>query len=369
MANLFDYLKWRGDIPLSVDPFGEVDNLVLAELAYTDFEGILDGEAAGGFLPLKEICSRYFSMHTEEEVLARETFVRKAPLLLKPLVESERFGGMQLGWYENRICVGKDEQMAAVACLLPDGTAYIAFRGTDDTIVGWKEDFNLAYMRETTGQKQAAEYLNRFRSEEMPLRVGGHSKGGNLAVYASAFCDTAVRERITEIWSNDGPGFLKEVTETPQYEAILPLVHSILPEGSLFGLLMHGKFQHHFIKSSGWGLMQHDALTWEVERNRFVKGELKDSSMVIDSALSTWIDGLELEERKSFIDTLFSVLTSTGSTTLEELGQNRLKNLGGIVNALVALDKDKKDVLGRVLGALNKSSREAVMEEMQKTRK
>ncbi len=210
MANIFDYLEWRGDVSFKQDSFNEVDNLVLAQLAYTDFDGCI---CEKGFTTFQEVYEKYYQIHTKEEILERTSFIAKAPLLMDTMVNSVRFGNIRFKKYINIINGNRNEQMSAVQMWLPDGTVYVAYRGTDDTFIGWKEDLCFSYMEETEGQRQSLKYLNDcFRKTKLKLRVGGHSKGGNFAIYASAFCDNKVQKQIIEIWSNDGPGFMSEVT-------------------------------------------------------------------------------------------------------------------------------------------------------------
>ncbi len=210
MANIFDYLEWRGDVSFKQDPFNEVDNLVLAQLAYTDFDGCIREK---GFTTFQEVYEKYYQIHTKEEILERTSFIAKAPLLMDTMVNSVRFGDIRFKKFINIINGNRNEQMSAVQMWLPDGTVYVAYRGTDDTFIGWKEDLCFSYMEETEGQRQSLKYLNDcFGKTKLKLRVGGHSKGGNFAIYASAFCDNKVQKQIIEIWSNDGPGFMSEVT-------------------------------------------------------------------------------------------------------------------------------------------------------------
>ena len=215
MANIEDYLVWRGDLSFSADPFNEVDNLILAQMAYVDFDGVVSVPGETKPLTLAEVNEAYHQIHTEEELRARKTFISSAPFLMEKAAKTARFGSILLTDYVNIVSVEAQEQMAVLTYLLPDGTSYVAFRGTDDTVVGWKEDFNLSYMDETLGQKHAVEYMNLcFADNHRPLRVGGHSKGGNFAVYASAFCDPSIRTQIREVYTNDGPGLLDSLTET-----------------------------------------------------------------------------------------------------------------------------------------------------------
>ena len=227
---MLDYLDWRGDIPFSADPFNEVDSLVLSEAAYVDFEGIVPGLEEGaptdsphrGGIPvvrIADVVRRFWELHNEAEIQNSGTLYKLAPYVLDKLCTGARFGDMMVGGYVNTVSQEKNEQMSAITFFLSDGSAFTAFRGTDDTLIGWKEDFTFSFMKETEGQKSAVNYLNRLyggrncgggrealegkaaghRTEQeeadFPVRVGGHSKGGNFAVFAASFCDKAVPGR------------------------------------------------------------------------------------------------------------------------------------------------------------------------------
>ena len=367
MANVFDYLDWRGDVPFQLDPFNEADNLVLALLTYTDFDEILTEEGFQNGMGVRQLSEAYFSAHSEEEIRERGIITRMAPLLLKKLAASERYKDLVLSDYVNIVSKDRTEQMSAVTCQVGDGTIYVAFRGTDNSLAGWKEDFLLAYTPQTSGQKHAAEYLEKigFRSN-MPLRVGGHSKGGNLAVYAAAFCSEEVRPKIAEVYSNDGPGFLQEVVETPEYASVCPKIQAFIPEEALFGILLNNRYPQKIVRSSRKGLLQHDAFSWEILRNRFeVVPELSGSSRYFDKTITAWVDELSPESRKQFVDTVFDVLESPGSDTFEELNQSKLKNYGGIVKAVLNLDKDRRDHAVKVLSALARNGKDTFLDELQ----
>ena len=172
MGNAFDYLDWRGDLPFSADPFSDVDNLILCELAYTDLDGVVP--ESGVSVSIREARDRYFELHTREEILARTNSVRLAPLLLDKAADTRRYADLHLSDYMNIIDADRDEQISAVTCEVGDGTFYTAFRGTDDSITGWKEDFSLCF-RTTAGQQRAVRYLNDvFAGRDVKLRVGGH---------------------------------------------------------------------------------------------------------------------------------------------------------------------------------------------------
>lgn len=359
MANIIDYLQWRGDIPFSVDPFNEVDNLILSELVYTDFSDIVPGRGAKESISIARVCEAFFSMHSEDELMEKVSSTKVAPFLMKYLAESKRFSSMRLTGYVDEIDREFQSQFAAVTFLLEDDTAFVAFRGTDSTIVGWKEDFNMSFLYQTHGQMQAAEYLSKQCGDmRKKLRVGGHSKGGNFAVYASAFCDRKVKKRILEVYSNDGPGFSNAIMDSEDYQEILPKVKSTIPESSIVGLLLENELEHQVVKSSQLGAMQHDIMSWEVLGNHFVLADgLSQSSIKLDKTLKQWVYSLEPAEREVFVDTLFAALQATGATTLDQLQTGKLEVLNEVAKTLTGLSPDKQKAFREVFSQLGRAIR------------
>ena len=409
MGNLFDYVDWRADVPFKTDPFNEADNLLLSELAYVDYEGIVPGPEEEGTISLDEVCDRFWSTHTEEEERNRNTFYRMAPFLLQSMRGSARFSGIRLGRYVNRVFTDRSsevasaedsaadgqlvpvepspesdsgesvlqttetgEQMSAVTYYLPDGTIYVAYRGTDSSVVGWKEDFYLSFLRETGGQRQAAAYLSGLRDKgkrkKNPfIRVGGHSKGGNFAVFAAAFCEKAVQDRILEVYTNDGPGFLESTTQTEQYQAVLPRIHSIVPEESVFGMLLHSGYPQKVIESSEKGIMQHDALSWEILRNHFVEAPGRtEMSLFTQETLDKWISGIPVEKRRDFVLALFGMIEGTGAESFEGLPSSPVARLGEFMRSYVELGDGRQKILRDTLASLVSTSAETLAERMQK---
>lgn len=354
MSNIFDYIDWRGDLSFKASPFNEVDNLVLAQLAYTDFDGCIPDDEE---VTLSQIYEKYYQIHTREEILARTSFIAKAPLLMDTMKDSVRFKDVKFKGYVNNIIKSKDEQMSAITMLLPDGTVYVAYRGTDDTFIGWKEDLCFSYMEETEGQRSALQYLNdNFDHTDKKLRIGGHSKGGNFAIYAAAFANENIRNQIIEVWSNDGPGFMHEVTEREEYKSIQPKIHAIVPECSVIGMLMYSLGSKKVIKSNGKAIMQHDANTWQLVGNHFVEVEGRDSmSILADKTIRGWLSGLSLEDRKVFINTVFDVLDSSGATCVSEFNASLLTHLPKIMKALGGLSKEQSENMRKVIFDLAKS--------------
>ena len=350
MANILDYLDWRGDLQISERGFNEVDNLLLAELCYLDFGGIVPP----GFdapVPLQEAMRRYDVLREHESmgVLVPD----QIPELGRRMAASARFSGLLLCGYENKIDDETQTQFSALTLLLPDGTAYVAFRGTDDTIVGWKEDFNLAFLPVVPAQRMAVQYLQAAAAafSERPLRVGGHSKGGNLAVYSAVFCSEAVQNQLMQVYNNDGPGFRTSLLPLPEHKRVAGRIVTIIPESSVVGILLEHEERCEVVRSTQSGLWQHDGFSWELMGTKFIYSEdIKSSSKRKDKTLRAWVDDMDMELREQFVNKLFAFCKSTDARTLTDLKRDPI----GLMNAINGAfeDEETREVLKRSLSML-----------------
>lgn len=355
MANIEDYLKWRGDLDFKADPFNEVDAVILSELAYVDFKGIVDGPAINNKITLKEANDKFFSCHTDEEILSRPESTKMAAFVMRQMATTKRFSKMKLSGYINEIDNTTQSQFSVVTCFLSDGTIFVSYRGTDNTLTGWREDFNMSFLHQTAGQLSATNYLNdNFLNCNKHIIVGGHSKGGNFAVYASTFCDKKVQDRIDMIYSNDGPGLKPELTELPEYQAIINRIHFTTPEFSIVGTFFERKYKVKIISSSNSGLSQHDLMSWQVEGNHLVISDsYKDWSKTYSKALKNWLKDVDYESRQAFGDTIFNALESEGA---HNLGDVHLKNLAEIKKTVDKLPEDQQKMFLHVMKKLFVSS-------------
>ncbi len=357
MSNINDYLDWRGDITFAQSPFNVVDNLILAELAYTDFGGIVPGPGINEKISLDSVYKKFFELHTEEEIMAKSSETKVAPFLMHRMVKSNRFKNIYLTGYVNEINDELDVQFSVVTFLLDDNTYFVAYRGTDSTIVGWKEDCNMGYLYQTTGQQRAMKYLNdNFSNVDKKIRVGGHSKGGNFAVYASSFCDENIQENIINVYSNDGPGFRSEVCQEKGYQHILPKIISTVPENSIVGMLLSNDIKHNVVKSTGSGMGQHNPMTWCVLGATFEESELASSSVKIDNAVTMWLESLSDNDRMEFIDTLFKPFEAGDITTLDDLSSLKWSDISKMHTALQDLPEDTqalvKDAIKKLMASM-----------------
>ena len=199
--------------------------------------------------------------------------------------------------------------------------------------MAWKEDFNLG-LGEVPAQKLASEYLNRFGVGTSPIRVSGHSKGGNLAVYAAAACKIEVQERITDVYSNDGPGFVHEFVTSDSYKKIQNRIHRYIPDSSIIGMLLENPVEPQVIKSIAKGILQHDAMSWQIEGPHFVSASLSESAISLNETLHNWLENIDENARTQFVDDLFSILESTGVDTLTQVQEGGLKNAAAMLREL-----------------------------------
>ena len=360
---LLDYLQWRNDVPLSVSPFNEVDNVIFSYLSYIDFRDLK--EDWNGFFDLKELFQDFCEKHSLEEIQTTGEFTERAPLLLKEMMEGERFSATKVGYYAEDFDKDKVKQFAALVFLLPDGRNYISFRGTDKTITGWKEDFLMSCQSETAGAKEAVAYFKKIAPVlEGELILGGHSKGGNFAMYAAAFCEAEHKERIMQVYNNDGPGFREEVIQSPEFQELLPKIITIAPQSSIIGQLLSNPAKQHVIHSTAKGILQHDAMTWEAEKDRLLSSELDELSHYAKTTLGSWLESMDDETRESLCTTAFSLIESTNSETFIEFSGNLMKNMETIWKEMGKLPEDKKKEIMDALANLMESSKKSALQHM-----
>ena len=351
MGNIMDYINWRGDLSLEQSKFNEVDNLILACFSYVNLDGIPAVAEQKG-IELKNLAEEFMKLHTMEELEADKSFIRLAPFMMLEMAETNRFGNSVIRNYVNEIVTEAEQQFAAVEIVLEDGTSYVSFRGTDDTIIGWKEDFNLS-TGVVPAQERAVEYVRRVSENTTGmLRVGGHSKGGNLAIYGAVMCKEA-HEKIMEVYSNDGPGFSKEFQELPETEVMMDKIIRIIPEYSIIGTLLEHEKDPVIVASSSKGLLQHDGFSWEVQGPALVRRDsLSRTALRFIEILHKWIDGMEMEQKKVLIEDLFATLQASGYENLSEVQSGGLKSLAAMVKRVEKFAPESRGMMQELLVAI-----------------
>ena len=341
MGTIIDYVRATnetfGELPLS-----NVDSLVLSWLAYCRMpEAATDVRATAG-MTLGELCTR----SNQLEMTAEMHNSTSSQELLTAVAASPRFAPVRACMHLEKASKTSEEQFAATTFLLPDGSAYVAFRGTDNTLVGWKEDFNMAFAESVPAQTSAKAYLMLAADEfEGPLYMGGHSKGGNLAVYALCTVSDEIRSRVTKCFSHDGPGFNELVRQGTGWVDAWELVDKTVPDESLIGLLMETHAQEcTIVESTHPGVMQHSPFSWVVEGKAFVtKSAITYDTYKRNKRLSSWINDMDAASRERFVEILYKLAQATGEVTfsglIDSVSNGSLSLVGKRLDALSDEDR------------------------------
>ena len=355
MGTLFDYLAWRGDLPFSETPLGEVDGLILSQLVYIDFEGIVPPSHSAPTVPLLQAIRHYLRRHRGENPYLGKIVPSDIVRLAAVAAKSRRFGGIRLGGYVNRIDHEAETQFCAMTFDLGNGSRFVAFRGTDDTLVGWKENFNMSFLDTVPAQLEAIAYLEEAAAAHVsPMFVGGHSKGGNLSVFGAVRSAPAIRERLLTVFNFDGPGFSSGFISGSDYGSIRHKIRTIVPDSSVVGMLLEHEETYEVVKSNATGLLQHNGFSWEVLGGKFIHLDtVTGESRLVDSALKGWLDEMSVEEREKVVDSIYETLSAVGAKTLTELTAEKVK----LVKAWSSLDPQTRSVLIKCISLLLRPSK------------
>lgn len=368
MGTIIKYIKEYGDYTFEEKPVNEVDSLILSQFSYLKFDGMVPdiGENAD-FVDM-----RYLSAHEDyDKLYGDERYREKNTQLFTAMAGSRRFGNLKMNNYVNKIEEEKETQFSAITFKLSNGVYYVAYRGTDENIVGWKEDLNLAFSEPVPGQVMSVEYLNKTAEDfKEPFYVGGHSKGGNLAMYAAMNCEKEIKDKIATIFCHDGPGFRPEVMEKCGYAEIEGRVRRTIPHSSLVGLILYSEGSYRVVESRYIGLMQHDPYSWLVEGDDFqIVKHVYSGAMFRDITLNEWILSLNQEQMHIFVDTLYEVVKASEADNLIDFSANWKRSIQGIMEAVKNVDAEAKQVMNDMMKALFEVISQHAKEELQLKRK
>ncbi len=342
MDTIFDYLKWRGDLSFKQYPFNEVDAAILARFSYEPFDGIVS-PAFREFSVVKDVCNKLLNSPT----LNNDVIDAKFDIdFIRAVKETPRFANMHISGYVNDI--DEVRQIQFSACLFgidEEQNYYVAFRGTDNTIIGWKEDFNMGFEFPVPAQEKALDYFERAVAsfKDGTFIVGGHSKGGNLAIYAATFCDDKFNSPVTDIYNFDGPGFTEKIMQTEQFQRIEHQIHTFVPEFSVVGMLLEHLEDYSVVHSDQIGIMQHEILSWETGPVSFIHmKEVSKETKIFDKAFKDWIQGLDKIQREQFVDTVFNLMMCADAHTLAEFTEKRKEMMTKIIGTYQKMDAETK---------------------------
>lgn len=361
MESIISYVRAYGEHTFSEAPLNEVDSLVLCQLVYLNFGPFVPGvEERNMPVSIESI----YNHPDRDRILDDYWYRENNKELFAAVANSRRFGSLKMNYYVNIINVNDETQFCAMTYILEDKNVYLAYRGTDATIVGWKEDLNLAYSKPIHSQYLSAEYMDKVAGYTAgDFYAGGHSKGGNLAVYAAMNCTDKTREKLIHVYNHDGPGFRPEIKQMGNYGAIEERVSKFIPKSSVVGMILEDCSDYEIIESRGIGLLQHNAYSWKVEDDHFLRAQNVRSSKVLrDASMNEWILSLSEEEAHAFIDTLYEVISASEATNVFEFGADWKKSLQNVIEAAKEIDETTKKAIQKIFRSFFEITMEKLVE-------
>lgn len=360
MDNIINYAE-RELSDFRSKPFHSIDSLILSKFSYIRLSSVVPGFFPGSTFPaigtlLKAELFKEMFRHVWDE----ENSLR----LLFAMAASPRYRDLTLGYYqEEQDCI-LEKQFCAVTVFLDEDTAYIAFRGTDATLVGWKEDFNMAFKCPVPSQEEAVHYVTEVAAHfKGKLILGGHSKGGNLAVYAYARLNSQLKDRILKVYSHDGPGFKENTIDLLELENSHTIVEKMVPQSSVIGMLLESQERYSIVKSSKAGLLQHDPFSWIIEGDHFVIVEqLTKNAKYMDKSLHNWLGAVSDEERERFVNALYSVLDTGDTQNIRQIGSEWQKNIPLMMGRVRNLDENSRFLIHKMLKTMAASALKSITE-------
>ena len=345
MNQIIQYVQNHRD-QFSERPLNDADSLVLSQLVMLRWDELFAEahDSPGGLIRLGDLDPLVVS----EAVLADIWNKKDTQALLEAVIESDRFADLKMGNFVNLVDAEREMQFAAMTFGLNDTLTYVCFRGTDHHLVGWKEDFNMAYQTTVPSQTEGVDYLNRI-GQMLPIHefiLGGHSKGGNVAVYAAAFCDASVQERILTIFNHDGPGFPEEFFADINYGKIRSRIRKSIPRSSVVGLLLENQDEYRVVQNNHPWLIQHNPFTWVVEGNNFAFIDDLDKKAIDRSqTVKAWLATMNSAARESYVNALYAILTASGAITYFDLKEDWPRQARVILHAMKGLDQETRSQL------------------------
>lgn len=360
MANIIDYIKWRGDLNFEVSPLNEVDNLIFSEISYLNFTDIVTDQPNHEIL-LKDAADLYFKKNRGN--LGKKMHQNQEELL-RLMAQSIRFSMIKLLYFTAQLSKEPNIQFAALTFKLSDQLLFIAYRGTDGSLVGWKEDLEMSVMNIIPSQTAALNYFKKLAIvyPTQNFYLAGHSKGGNLAIYAATYASSDLQNRIIKVFNNDGPGFKEDLLGSAEFKAIEKKVDTFVPQTSIIGMLLDHEEDYIVVQSNEHGILQHDGFSWEVYQDAFVHLKTVDkTSQLIQKTLKHFLAQLPVEERQAFINALFDILSRDHNTTLAGLKRGGITGIIDTIETFENLPPHLKKALVEVFELLFKDSFESLL--------
>lgn len=362
MDNIVDYVKKMGDTDFSEAPFSTVDALVLCEFCYLKFDGLVP-DFKGQPVSLFDV----EASENKEDLFQDKNYEKDNRKLYNAIIGSGRFNSMRIGYYVNRVDIEAESQFAAVTFFLPGDNVFVAFRGTDETMAGWQEDFALALKKPILGQTLSAKYMDKVASlVKTPFMVGGHSKGGNLAMYAPMCASKLAKKNTSKIYIFDGPGFRPEAFKKEDYDLIKDKMVKIMPKSSPIGLLFNDPYEYQVIEAKSVGILQHNPYNWVIKKGELVPAKMTEQHLLAMRSMNEWLLSLDDQGIEHFVSMLCWILDATNATTTIEFKENAALHTRALIKAGQEADEKAKEMASLFLKSYAEFAGEMIKEDIQK---
>lgn len=358
MKDIITYAKEYRWIDWKEKPFCEADSLILSQISYYNYD-----ECS---LVRKEfdVSLQIVLQNSSPKILDGVQTIEYDKELIKILSEGGRHGSFRVC---NFVKIADDvigEQFSAITFELKKGEYYIAFRGTDNSVTGWKEDMCLSYQKEIPSQKTAVRYvtdvMNRISGK---FYLGGHSKGGNLAIYSAMYLSDHLQERLLGVFNHDGPGFLDSVYKSDAYRKIRPIIRKTVPQSSIVGMLLEQDNNYSVIRSSGKAIQQHDLYTWVISNGELQREkEIDKFSYYTKQILEQWMDETSYEDREEIIEIVFDTISDMGINWFRELNEERIQKAKRLIKSISGTDDEERKLVGESIKSLLRISAEELQQ-------
>ena len=358
MANILDYIMWRGDLSFKNDKLNELDKLIFARMSYLPFKEI----NFTGKETIKDLSTKFMKVKKEKYLWPVDD------KLIEMLGESNRFQNLEVSDYHEIMDEKAEKQYASIVIHLPNNEKYVSFRGTDSSIVGWKEDFNMSFLYNIPSQLEAVKYLNEIGKKypDSKLIIGGHSKGGNVAVYSAIYAEKTVKSRIKEIINAEGPGFSENVIKDSKYAEIKDRIKTYIPQESIIGRILEHEEDYIVIRSNQKGILQHDIYSWEVGPTFLIQiKEVNHESQMMNNLTNEWFRTTTPEARERVINVLYEVLEKSDVKKTSDIPKALLKNTKVVLNNLKSMNEEDRKEVEKMLNQIMELVKNIVKEEIE----
>ena len=358
MANIHDYLDWRGDLKFEQFGINEIDELILARTSFFPYDRI----------NMKQT-EKFSDIAKKMECFTDKDFIWKGDKeLLQKLGESERFNEVTITDYVKQNEEEEQKQFSAITIHIGTNLHYVSYFGTDYSLYAWKENFNLSFMDKIPAQIEAKKYFDAIAKKyKGKFILGGHSKGGNLSIYAAVKASSKNRSRIIKSINYDGPGFSSDFIKSKEYKEMLPKLHEYVPQDSVVGMLLTQDEEFTVVLSTEKAILQHDIFSWLVHKDKLIKvPNTTKASKITNKAISSWLKNCSLEQRQIFIDSVYEMLYSTEATSIKELSSTWVSKIGIVLKTYNNLSEKDKKVMSKTVKQIVTSYRKAIREDNKK---